>query len=148
MVGECFDANTKILFKEDAIRELLEDNSEDGLAATDPNIITDELDSGILKNIIWGYMEFIPMINADRNRGLHLYAVVVPTCSREGPSRRGGRMPYDSEIADGHRDAQLCPPSNLARSLNARRLSLGGFEPSASPRSPSRMTSFFSLFRR
>ncbi len=29
-------------------------------------------------------------------------------------SRRGGGMPYDSEIADGHRDAQLCPPSNLA----------------------------------
>ncbi len=70
MVGESFDANTKILFKKDAVRELFEDYTEDDLAATDPKYIKHELDSSILKKILWGYMEFIPMINADRNRGL------------------------------------------------------------------------------
>ncbi len=70
MVGECFSANTEILFKEDSLRELLKDSMEDDLAATDPNSIRYELDSSTLKNVLWGCMEFIPTINPDRNRGL------------------------------------------------------------------------------
>jgi len=68
MVGECFDADTGILFKEDALRALLEDRTEDGIAAINPDSIKDELDAGTLKKMRWRGMEFIPTINADRDR--------------------------------------------------------------------------------
>ncbi len=99
--------------RKDAVRELFEDYTEDDLAATDPKYIKHELDSSILKKILWGYMEFIPMINADRNRGLWNFLLVIrflrgkeliltSTCMQslsqlvqgKDHSRRGGRMPY------------------------------------------------------
>ncbi len=67
MVGECFDANTGIIFKEDALRELLEDSTEDAKAGTDPNSIKDELVSST-KRILWWFLEIVPTFNVASNR--------------------------------------------------------------------------------
>ncbi len=56
-------------------------------------------------------------------------------------------MSHNDENSDGHEGTQLRPPSKLAWSFNTRRLSLGGFEPSATQRSPSRMTRLLHSFR-
>jgi len=62
MVGECFDADSNILFKTDALRELLKDSAEeDRLAAMDPDSIHDALNSGLplAKNAFWN-LELLP----------------------------------------------------------------------------------------
>ncbi len=61
-MGECFDADSNILFKTDALRELLEDSAEeDRLAAMDPGSIHDALNSGLplAKNAFWN-LELLP----------------------------------------------------------------------------------------
>jgi len=78
MVGECFNANTRIQFKEDGLRKLLEVKMEDYKAAKDPKTIHDELvwnvgGTGgglvsIAKKAVYQGLEFSPTFNPSPGR--------------------------------------------------------------------------------
>ncbi len=109
MVGECFDANTRILFKRDAIQRLLENGmEEDRLAAIDPNDIEDETDAGILKRIGWWSMEVLMtlreqsyLLRAERHCSSCLTFIHWPSIfQRRDNSGRGIQVPYNGKDAD------------------------------------------------